>query len=50
MGDMIYGYPDSDVLKNKLGIMNQEKNRAMPENEKPPARPVVLYFAIRQEN
>ncbi len=27
MGDMIYGYPDSDVLKNKLGIMNQEKNQ-----------------------
>ena len=25
MGDMIYCYPDSDVLKNKLGIMNQEK-------------------------
>ncbi len=27
MGDMIYGYPDSDVLKNKLGIMNQGKNQ-----------------------
>ena len=25
MGDLIYCYPDSDVLKNKLGIINQEK-------------------------
>ncbi|MBR0514967.1 MAG: Fic family protein [Clostridia bacterium] len=25
MGDLMYCYPDSDVLKNKLGIVNQEK-------------------------
>lgn len=25
MGDLLYCYPDSDVLKNKLGIVNQEK-------------------------
>lgn len=25
MGDLLYCYPDSDVLKNKLGIINQEK-------------------------
>jgi len=25
MNDLLYCYPDSDVLKNKLGIINQEK-------------------------
>ena len=25
MSDLLYCYPDSDVLKNKLGIINQEK-------------------------
>lgn len=25
MGDLLYCYPDSYVLKNKLGIINQEK-------------------------
>ena len=25
MGDLMYCYPDSNVLKNKLGIVNQEK-------------------------
>lgn len=32
MNDLLYCYPDSDVLKNKLGIINQENSMKWREN------------------
>ncbi|MDE5757790.1 MAG: hypothetical protein K2H85_04170 [Allobaculum sp.] len=32
MSDDLYCYPDSDVLKNKMGIQNMEKLHKMERN------------------
>ena len=33
MDDLLYCYPGSDVLKNKLGIRDQEKLREIERNQ-----------------
>lgn len=58
MEDLLYCYPGSDVLKNKLGIRNQEKLRKVDISKGNmfcrvmylPSQSEVIFSAIQREN